>query len=244
MKKITAIIPFVFLIAACNQGAPSTDTSGITSGSQAWEDALNAGDIDAVVGVYTSDARVMPPNGKTSSGSDAIRAAFGPMIEGGLSVDLTPVEVAASGDIGYNVGTYVLTAGDEQVDVCKYMETWQRGRDGTWRLANDMYNSDMPAMAGGGGDNTHVMIVHEVDDAERWLAAWRGEDSRHHLFKENGAAHVHTLQSADNPNLTGLVISVSDMDAFSAMLGSEAGMAAAAEDGVKADTMIMLTDAE
>ena len=91
---------------------------------------------------------------------------------------------------------------------------------------------------------THLVITHEVEDADVWFAAWRGEDSRHNLFKENGAVHVHTLQSPDNPNLTGLVIAVSDMDALNAMLSSEEGMAAAAEDGVKTDTMIMLTQAE
>ena len=91
---------------------------------------------------------------------------------------------------------------------------------------------------------THLVITHEVEDADVWFAAWRGEDSRQNLFKENGAAHVHTLQSPDNPNLTGLVIAVSDMDALNAMLSSEEGMAAAAEDGVKTDTMIMLTQAE
>ena len=60
--------------------------------------------------------------------------------------------------------------------------------------------------------------------------------------KENGAAHVHAFRSADNPNLTGLVIAVKDMDALSAMLGSDEGQAAAAEDGVRMDTMVMMTE--
>jgi hypothetical protein len=56
-----------------------------------------------------------------------------------------------------------------------------------------------------------------VENAEHWLAAWRGEDSRHKLFRDNGAAHVHTFQNAANPNLTGLVIAINDMAAFEAM---------------------------
>jgi hypothetical protein len=91
---------------------------------------------------------------------------------------------------------------------------------------------------------THLMITQEVEDADHWLAAWRGEDSRHTLFTNNGAAHVHTFQSANNPNLTGLVVAVSDMDALRVMLGSEEGLAAAAEDGVKADTLTVLTEAK
>jgi len=91
---------------------------------------------------------------------------------------------------------------------------------------------------------THLVITHEVEDADRWLAAWQGEDSRHKLFMANGAAHVHTLQDPDNPNITGLIIAVADMDALTAMLESEEGQAAAAEDGVKPETMKMLVQAK
>ena len=91
---------------------------------------------------------------------------------------------------------------------------------------------------------THLVITHEVEDAERWLAAWQGEDSRHKLFMANGAAHVHTLQDPDNPNMTGLIIAVADMDALTAMLESEEGQAAAAADGVKPETMKMLVQAK
>lgn len=89
---------------------------------------------------------------------------------------------------------------------------------------------------------THVLITHEVDDADKWLAAWRGPDSRHKLFKDNGAKMVHTFQDANNPNLTGLVIAVADMDKFMAMLESDEGQAAAAADGVKSDTMVLLVE--
>lgn len=88
----------------------------------------------------------------------------------------------------------------------------------------------------------HVLITHEVDDAEVWLAAWRGPDSRHKLFKDNGAKMVHTFQDPDNPNLTGLVVAVADMDKFMAMLQSDEGKAAAAADGVRADTMVLLVE--
>ena len=93
-----------------------------------------------------------------------------------------------------------------------------------------------------GMGTTHVLITHEVDDAEVWLAAWSGPDSRHELFKDNGAKHVHTFQDAENPNLTGLVVSVVDMDKFMAMLESDEGKAAAAADGVRRDTMVLLVE--
>jgi hypothetical protein len=175
-------------------------------------------------------------------GADAVRAIFGGMIDAGLTGKLISMDTQVAGDIAYNVGTFTILAGDTVVDTGKYMETWHRGEDGQWRYSNDIWNSDVPVASPDG--NAHLMILHEVDDSEHWLAAWRGDDSRHQLFEANGAAHVHTFQNADNPHLTGLVISVSDMDALNAMLSSEEGQAAAAADGVRADTMKVLTEAE
>ena len=252
MKRLFLVMPIVLIVAACNQAAAPADPSAITSRSEAWEAALNARDVDAVAALYTSDARLMPPNAEESIGQDGVRAAFGGMIDAGLSADLTSAEANVSGDIGYNVGSYKLMAGEDVVDVGKYMEIWHRGSDGEWRMANDIWNSDKPpAPVKGkmkhegrhkGMGMAHVMILHEVEDAERWLAAWSGEDSRRDLFKANGAMGVHTFQSADNPNLTGLVIGVKDMDALNAMLQSEEGQAAAAEDGVVLESMQRLTE--
>ncbi len=243
MKRLLAVLALLVMITGCTQAPQSADPSLITSRSDAWEAALNAKDIDALVAIYTSDARVMPPNNEMQRGGAAVRAEFGAMIDAGLSVELTTVDVLISGDMGYDYGTYALYSGDETVDVGKYIETWQRGDDGQWRISNDIWNSDRPAAAAE-SPQTHVMISHEVDDAEHWMAAWRGEDSRHNLFKQNGAAHVHTFRSADDPNLTGLVVAVTDMDALNAMLGSEEGLAAAAADGVRADTIKVLTESK
>ncbi len=241
MKRLLTVLPLILIVAGCNQSPPSADSSVITSRSDAWEAALNAKDIDALVDLYASDARLLPPNGKIKSGSDAVRAEFGAMIDAGLSAELTSIEAMVSGDMGYNVGTYVLMLGDTQVDVGKYMETWRRGEDGQWRYSNDIWNSDMP-VAEPKAPMTHLMISHDVEDGDKWMAAWRGEDSRHQLFKNNGAAHVHTFQNADNPNQTGLVVAVTDMDALTTMLASDEGRAAATEDGVNFDTLVILNE--
>jgi ketosteroid isomerase-like protein len=191
------------------------------------------------MGMYTPNARVLAPNSKMASSSAAVRAEFGAMIDADLGGELTSVEATVSGDVGYNVGTFTLHADGTMVDSGKFIETWSRGSDGVWRISNDIYNSDMPLPEPGSG--TYIMISHEVESAERWMAAWRGENNRHMLFKENGADHVHTFVRPENPHLTGLVVKVNDMGALEAMLATEDGMAAAAEDGVRADTIKVLT---
>ena len=89
---------------------------------------------------------------------------------------------------------------------------------------------------------THVMITHEVEDVDTWMAAWSGEDSRHAIFKKNGAKHVHVMQDPNNPNVTGLIVAVADMEKFKAFLDSDEGKAAAAEDTVVWESMSMLVE--
>ena len=240
MKKTLTIGIILLIAAACAQDTGPDGSTGFESREAEWEAAMNAADVDGIVALYAEDARLLPPNETASVGHEGVRAAFGSMIEAGLSVDLNAIETQSAGDVAFVVGTYKLLAGDDVADKGKYIETWRRGNDGEWRMTNDIWNSNLPA-AGGGDGNPHVMVYHEVDDGDHWLAAWSGEDSRRDQFKAHGAAHVHTFRHADNPNLTGLVISVTDMDAFNAFLASEEGAAAAEADGVDlAETTILM----
>ena len=248
MNKLFTLLTLLIIITGCSQSSPPTDPSVIVERGKQWEAALNAKDLDAMVALYESDAWMLPPNAPMSSGHEAVRAEFSAMIDAGLTGKLTSIKAVISGDIGYSIGNYTIMAGDTQVDSGKYMDTWHRGDDGQWRYSSDMFSSDLPVPEPApkmmGGSMTHVMIMHEVEDGDKWLAAWTGENSRHKLFEENGAAHVHTVRSPSNPNLTGLMIAVKDLDTMQAMLKSEQGVAAATEDGVKMDTVQMLIEAK
>lgn len=241
MNKLFYILPMALVIGACGQ---ATDTgTPLSSRDGAWQAAMDAGDADAVAALYTENARLMPPNSEATLGHDAIKAAFGGMIDAGMTAELNIVETQSSGDFGYNVGTFKIMAGGEVVDQGKYVETWRRGADGVWLMSNDIWNSDLPVPSMGDmGDMPHVMAVHEVKDFDDWIAAWRGEDSRHDMFKAHGVAHAHTFQNADNPNLTGVVMTVSDMDAFNAFMASDEVNEAAAADGVDLDATTFLME--
>lgn len=244
MKKALSIAPLILLIAACGQSSGPGASADFESREAEWEAGMNAGDAEAIVALYADDARLMPPNGDASVGHDAVRAAFGSMIDAGLTVDLTPIETQSAGDIAYVVGTYELMAGGDIADQGKYIETWRRSASGEWQMANDIWNSDLPVAGDGGDGNSHIMVLHEVEDGDHWLAAWTGDNSRHRQFMANGAAHVHTFRNADNPNLTGLVISVTDMNAYNAFMSSDEGTQAAAADGVDLDNITVLMETE
>ena len=245
MKRPISLIFLALIVSAC------ADPDAIGQRAADWEGAFNAGDVDALAEFYTEDARLMAPNTPTTVGRDAVKAAFSSLIDAGLTTELQTSQIEIAGGVGHRVGSFSLNDGDNVIDKGKFIETWVRDADGAWRISADIWNSDMPAMPPHEPkherkrermEHSHVMIMHDVADGEHWLNAWRGEGSRHDLFEANGAKHVHTFQHPDNPNLTGLVVAVEDLDALQAMIDSEEGQAAAAEDGVDMESLQVLME--
>jgi hypothetical protein len=150
------------------------------------------------------------------------------MIAAGLGGELNTTEATVAGDIGYHVGTFLIKTSDGAVvDRGKFTETWRKTGAG-WQISNDIWNSDLPVGAGA----TTMVITHDVKDADHWLAAFEGPDSRRDLFGQHGAANVRVFQDLGNANQVALVIDITDMGAFQAFLASPTGDTAKAEDGV------------
>jgi hypothetical protein len=87
-----------------------------------------------------------------------------------------------------------------------------------------------------------MIAFHEVEDGERWATAWRkGSGSRHEMMGEFGIT-ARTFRDPENPNLTGLILEVPDMEKFQAALASDEMKQAMAEDGLKVETLRMLAE--
>jgi ketosteroid isomerase-like protein len=238
MSKLNFAALWVIVAAAACYPPAAQDSSELAAMADAWETALNSGDVDAIVALYTEDCRIMPPNAPPAEGHAAVREIFGGMIDAGLKGDLETVEAMVAGDLGYRVGTYTLMAAEGmEIDRGKYIEVW-RQVGGEWKITSDIWNSDLP----GGSGGTTVSITHEVDDAARWLAAFEGADSRREMFAQHGATNVRVFQSVDNPNLTGLLIDIADMQAFQAFMDSPEATRSKAEDGVRDPTLRVFTE--
>ena len=218
----------VALVAAACAPPAAQKSDAIAAQDAAWQSAFDTGDASQVAAIYTDDGRLMPPNAAAVTGHDGIVAAFGPMMKAGWKVELATTEAMAAGDLGYSVGTYQVKNGaGTVVDSGKYLETF-RNVGGQWQIANDIWNSDQPIAPPG----TQVVFVHRVQDNEHWLAAWQGENSRAKMFAEHGAPSVRIFDNAADSNQHALLVDVTDMDALNAMLNSDEGKAAKAEDGV------------
>lgn len=90
----------------------------------------------------------MPPNATPARG----RAAIAEFLAAFPTIPLFRAEmlrVEGEGDLAYVHGTYHLEMRmpDGMVpDDGKYIEIWKRQADGSWRIAYDIFNSDLPAM--------------------------------------------------------------------------------------------------
>jgi len=126
-----------------DQAAIRTTTEAalaIANGSQDWD--------EYVAVYYAPDATVLPPNAEAVHGRAAISAflaAFPPITT--FTAEMVTVE--GNGDLAYVHGRYHLdmsTPDGPQADDGKYIEVWKRQADGSWKIAYDIFNSDLPPM--------------------------------------------------------------------------------------------------
>lgn len=117
-----------------------------------WVNAAQTKQVETWARFYSEDAVVLPPNGKIANNKDSIHKTVSELLAlPGLSItwQLTKVEVARSGDIGYSYGTYELSMNDIRgkpvADRGKTVAIWKKQPDGNWKCVLDTWNSDLPA---------------------------------------------------------------------------------------------------
>lgn len=154
---MTALRPVVFLtmiafclvIAACTPQAPAPppdtraqDEAAIRKGSADALAALKAGDFDKLASFYTADAVAMFSGSPMVSGREQIKQAFQQAAQAGvdLSWTATKVEVARSGDLAVETGTFQETAKDARPVTTSghYVVVLRKQADGTWLVAYDI----------------------------------------------------------------------------------------------------------
>src|SRR5262245_12499309 len=93
---------------------------------------------------YASDATAYP-QGMPKVTGQALKDTFMQMAGSpGFALEFAPtkVEVASSGDVGWTTGTYKMTM-NGSTDAGKYVAVWRKQQDGSWKVVEDIFNSDM-----------------------------------------------------------------------------------------------------
>jgi uncharacterized protein (TIGR02246 family) len=127
----------------------AADVAAIEALDAQWVAAVATKDPAATAAFYAEDGMIMPPGAPASVGREAIAATWAALFglkEFSLTFAPTTIDVAVSGDIAYDIGTYMLEfeteAGDVQ-DKGKYVVAWKKVGD-EWQVAADIFNSDLP----------------------------------------------------------------------------------------------------
>jgi uncharacterized protein (TIGR02246 family) len=148
----TALPALVALVAACATTTRVDRTSEEQRirelGQQAMR-AAQAKDAATYASFYADDAVSMGANQTAIRGRDAIRGMVAEMFalpNLAFSFAPTKIEVAESGDIAYEIGTYRFAADMPSArldDEGKYLTVWKKV-GGEWKIASDMSNSNRP----------------------------------------------------------------------------------------------------
>jgi hypothetical protein len=105
-----------------------------------YEKAWRAGDIPALVSLFTEDGFVLQPGRPPVRGHAALRARYTGQAGGQLR--LRAFAYGADNTTGFIVGGYGY--GDTPGDVGKFTLTLRRSPGGPWRIFSDMDNGNQP----------------------------------------------------------------------------------------------------
>jgi uncharacterized protein (TIGR02246 family) len=117
----------------------------ITAVNRSYQDAVSRGDAGAIADLYTADALLLPPDGPTVKGREAIRQWLSSGFERGLkSLQFESITLEIDGDTASEVAYVTLGSaglgGQITTVVVKSLVVWKKSA-GQWRLHRDMWNA-------------------------------------------------------------------------------------------------------
>ena len=83
------------------------------------------------------------------------------------------------------------------------------------------------------------VITHEVDDVDKWLSSSKREE----VFGPIGVT-VRTFSDPNGSSKTALIAEIPDIEAFQELMKSDAAAEAMKHDGVKPETLLLLSEGQ
>ena len=128
-----------------------TDAKAIKDAESAWVATAASKNVDAFLAYYADDATLLMANAPLFNGKPAIKDALKPIMDDpnfSLTFKASKTEVSKGGDLAFTQGTYKMTFSDIQGhkfdDEGKYLTVWRKLADGTWKVAEDTFMTDLP----------------------------------------------------------------------------------------------------
>jgi len=130
-------------------GIEGADAAVLAKLDDDWSAAAATKDADLVASFYAEDAIAYPPNAPAAVGVAAAREVWAAYFADPnliISWKTQHAGVAKSGDMGFTSGAYELSYSGANGAIVhekgKYLCTWEKGSDGSWKATHDMWNSD------------------------------------------------------------------------------------------------------
>lgn len=175
MIKITMILLTGFvLLSGCTQAGVNieAETAALRAAADAYHAAGSAKDVDAVVSGYTSDSVTLAPNSPAVEGLEGMRefaTAFTQTPGFSMSFGDMVAKVGAGGDMGYTLVDTIITVdgpdGNPVEDRLRDFHLWRKD-GGEWKIAVDIWNSDLPLPGASANPLEGAWIVTSWTDAE------------------------------------------------------------------------------
>ena len=145
--KRQLLVSLLIICAASLAQAQQSARTAIEANTKKFTEAFNKGDAAAVANMYTTDARMLPPNSEIVEGRLNIQKFWQDAITAGMKlVTLETLHVETQGNIAVEIGRYTTTVpagGITITDNGKYVVVWKR-EGGSWKLAVDIFNTSVP----------------------------------------------------------------------------------------------------
>lgn len=137
------------ILTACQSaptGLSAENRSEIELSSKKWVETYNQNDWQGLAALFTPDAIMMPPNGLTIQGREAI-ARWEEANETGFRIVFKLEAIEGQGDLIYVRGrscVFIPNGTDGySVDVGKFLEVRKQQSNGEWLIEADIFNSDL-----------------------------------------------------------------------------------------------------
>jgi uncharacterized protein (TIGR02246 family) len=116
---------------------PSDTPEGLAA---AFASAINAGEVQAAVELWTDDATIVQPDGETVRGKPAVAAALQALVDNSVRMEIDVANVFVSGDVAIVSGALTLNGTNGEREPFEQRSSsvvvYIRGADG-WRIAID-----------------------------------------------------------------------------------------------------------
>ena len=156
MKTLSLVGLICVLIAGCvapQQFDAAAEKAKIEADCKALQQAYLKGDATTVLSYYDENAVVLVPRKPMVKGRESIEKLIAGWMQSEMKLkefSSATISVEGAGDFAIQLGRYYETfdlSGKVIADSGKFVTVWRKQADGSWKMAYDIWNTDIPAPA-------------------------------------------------------------------------------------------------